>query len=117
LNDNNRVEAAQPLSPDDNPYASPQTDAFAAVHVENVDPTAAPESCPRSSWLAIIVSSAIFAALHYSHGPDWIPLFFLALGLGYLYQRTHRLLPSLVVHSLLNSLSMWGLWVQVKSGP
>jgi hypothetical protein len=32
--------------------------------------------------------------------------------MGYLYQRTHRQVPSLVVHALLNSLSMWGLWLQ-----
>jgi membrane protease YdiL (CAAX protease family) len=38
------------------------------------------------------------------------------MGLGYLYQRTHRLMPSLVVHSLLNAISMWGLWVTVKQG-
>ena len=65
---------------------------------------------------AIAYVAAIFALLHYSHGPDWVPLFFLAMGMGYLYQRTHRLLPSLVVHGLLNSLSMCGLWVQVKEG-
>jgi membrane protease YdiL (CAAX protease family) len=117
LNDNQDLAVAPILPPDNNPYASPQTDTFAAVHAENAESVEFPETCPRSSWLAILISSAIFAALHYSHGPDWIPLFFLALGLGYLYQRTHRLVPSLVVHSLLNALSMWGLWVQVKSGP
>src|SRR4029079_10689753 len=69
-----------------------------------------------AAWLPIAISSAIFALLHYSHGPDWVPLFLLAAGMGYLYQRTHRLLPSLVVHSLLNSFSMWGLWVQVMHG-
>jgi membrane protease YdiL (CAAX protease family) len=73
-----------------------------------------PELRGLSAWLPIAISSAIFALLHYSHGPDWIPLFFLALGMGYLYQRTHRLLPSLIVHGLLNSFSMSMLWVQVR---
>jgi membrane protease YdiL (CAAX protease family) len=35
--------------------------------------------------------------------------------MGYLYQRTHRLLPSLTVHSLLNGVSLWALWVQVHA--
>jgi membrane protease YdiL (CAAX protease family) len=75
-----------------------------------------PQLRVSASWLPIGISSAIFALLHYSHGPDWIPLLFLAAGLGYLYQRTHRLLPSLIVHAALNSLSLWGLWVQVQEG-
>jgi membrane protease YdiL (CAAX protease family) len=74
-----------------------------------------PELRGLLAWVPIAVSSAIFALLHYSHGPDWVPLLFLAAGMGYLYQRTHRLLPSLTVHALLNSLSMWGLWVATKS--
>ena len=52
---------------------------------------------------------------HYSHGPDWIPLFFLALGLGYLYRQTHRLLPCITVHFLLNSCSMGGFLVSLLS--
>jgi len=36
----------------------------------------------------ILLSAGLFAALHATHGPDPIPLFLLALGLGYLYQRT-----------------------------
>lgn len=56
--------------------------------------------------LPIAGSAALFAALHVSHGPDWIPLFLLALGLGYLYRQTHRLVPCIVVHLLLNACSM-----------
>ena len=71
----------------------------------------------RPAWLGdvtpIAISSAIFAALHYTHGPDWIPLFGLALGLGYLYRRTHRITPGLVVHLLLNLVSMLALCVEI----
>jgi membrane protease YdiL (CAAX protease family) len=97
-----------------NPYASPGTINHTPRNDESVE---AHEPCHQSSWPSIIISSSIFAALHYTHGPDWVPLFFLALGLGYLYQRTHRLVPVLVVHSLLNALSMWGLWVTVHQPP
>jgi membrane protease YdiL (CAAX protease family) len=77
------------------------------------DPAVQPELLGASAWLPIALSAIIFALLHFSHGPDWVALTLLAAGMGYLYQRTHRLVPSLVVHALLNSLSMWGLWLQV----
>jgi membrane protease YdiL (CAAX protease family) len=59
--------------------------------------------------IPIAACAALFALMHLSHGPDFIPLFFLALGLGYLYRRTHRITPSLVVHFLLNLTSMLAL--------
>src|SRR5262249_34961329 len=59
---------------------------------------------PRKSW-PIVVSSALFALAHVGHGPDWVALFVLGLGLGYLYRQTHRLWPSMIVHLLLNGWS------------
>jgi len=102
-------------SPDANPYAPP---AMVAVEGEQLQADLSDEQSPSGSlaWMPIGISSSVFALLHYSHGPDWVPLILLAAGMGYLYQRTHRLLPSLTVHVLLNCLSMWGLWVQVKAG-
>lgn len=61
-------------------------------------------------WVPILVSSGLFALAHLQHGPDWVPLFFLALGLGYLYQRTKRILPCIVVHVLFNSLAIIQIW-------
>jgi membrane protease YdiL (CAAX protease family) len=108
---------------DENPYQSPR-------HSADADPGLADDGRAdnavqhdqqahhgRAAWLPIAISSLIFALLHYSHGPDWIPLILLAAGMGYLYQRTHRIVPSLVVHASLNSLSMWGLWVSVFDAP
>jgi hypothetical protein len=40
-------------------------------------------------------------------------LFFLALGLGYVYRQTHRILPGIVVHFLLNACSMGMFLVDV----
>jgi membrane protease YdiL (CAAX protease family) len=57
----------------------------------------------------ITASAALFAIMHLAHGPDFIALFFLAVGLGYVYRRTHRITPSLVVHFLLNLVSMIAL--------
>ena len=66
-----------------------------------------------TAWVAIAITSVIFALLHWSHGPDWIPLLVLAIGLGYLYERTHRIVPSLTVHVLLNSFTVLALGAEI----
>ena len=73
------------------------SDAMARVYV------------PPARWLAIFTSATLFAIIH--PASSRISLFVLACALGYLYQRTHRILPSLVVHALLNGLSMFLLWL------
>lgn len=55
---------------------------------------------------AIVFTSLFFAVMHWGHGMAPVPLFFFSLGLGWLYQRTHRLLPSIVVHFCLNACSL-----------
>jgi membrane protease YdiL (CAAX protease family) len=50
------------------------------------------------------------------HGPDPIPLFVLALILGYMYQRTHRIVPSIVTHLLFNLTSLVMLWMVIRNG-
>jgi membrane protease YdiL (CAAX protease family) len=55
---------------------------------------------------AITISSAIFALVHWGQGAAPIPLFIFALMLGYLYHKTHRLIPSVTAHFLLNAVSM-----------
>jgi len=61
--------------------------------------------------------SVLFAALHMGHGPDPIPLFFLSLILGYLYQRTHRIVAPLTVHFCVNSLAVIQLGITWATGP
>ncbi|MBI2826944.1 MAG: CPBP family intramembrane metalloprotease [Planctomycetia bacterium] len=72
------------------------------------------ETTARRRWLAaaipIGVSSSAFALMHLGSGASPIPLFFYALGLGYLYRQTHRLLPPLVMHASLNLFSVAMLW-------
>jgi len=67
----------------------------------------------RARWAPIVLSSAAFALMHLPR-PDVVPLFFLALALGYLYRQTHRLWPSMVAHGCLNACSLGMLWF---SGP
>jgi hypothetical protein len=91
---------------------SPIEAAYRAPQAESQVAAAHP-----SQKLAIVVSSVVFALLHYEHGPDWIPLLLLAGGLGYLYQRTHRILPCIVVHFLVNSVSFCILLIGVFDPP
>lgn len=104
--------AAQPI----NPYLAP---LGAIADDTAILPPSGGDAEPLTGLAAygpIAISSVVFAALHWQHGPDWIPLTLLAVGMGYVYQRTHRIVPSLVVHVALNAFSMWGLWVQVRGG-
>ncbi len=74
---------------------------------------------PRGWWLPILISSTVFAAVHIDlQNPrlDILPLFFFALGLGYLYQRTHRALPSIALHMILNLTSLAMLFAAGASG-
>src|SRR3989304_5286703 len=61
-------------------------------------------------WLPIVLSSLLFALAHVGYGPDPVPLFLFALMLGYVYQRTHRIVPSMVAHALFNGTSLFALW-------
>jgi membrane protease YdiL (CAAX protease family) len=54
---------------------------------------------------AIVASSALFAAFHASVWPSPVPLFVLAMGLGYLAIRTRSLVGPVVVHGMFNAVS------------
>lgn len=62
--------------------------------------------CMPAKW-AILVSSAIFAIVHIGEGrPDFLPLFPLALILGYIYQLRNSYLAVVVVHALFNAMNL-----------
>lgn len=61
-------------------------------------------------WFPIIVTSVLFGLAHFGYGPEPLPLFVLALMLGYAYQRTHRIVPSIVAHAIFNAFTMIALW-------
>jgi membrane protease YdiL (CAAX protease family) len=67
-------------------------------------------------WLPIGVSSLLFALAHVGWGPDPVALFLLALILGYVYQRTHRIVPSMVTHALFNGMALFMLWRVMSAG-
>ncbi len=57
------------------------------------------------TWTAIVLASALFTSVH----PRWMwpPIFFLAIGLGYAYERTGNLWTSIVMHALFNAASTY----------
>jgi membrane protease YdiL (CAAX protease family) len=86
-----------------NPYAPPIT----SVALQSPNEIATEISTSKSIMLILanVVVSLIFAALHAAVWPTPIPIFFLSLGLGLLYQRTGSLVPSMVLHMTFNGVS------------
>lgn len=65
-----------------------------------------------AGWLgprgAVLLSAALFAAAHLSL-VEWLPLFVLGCGLGWLRLRSGRLAPSVLMHGLWNGLTFVNL--------
>jgi membrane protease YdiL (CAAX protease family) len=62
------------------------------------------EKRATARWLAIVVAAGFFAIVH----PPWMapPIFVLAVGLGYAYERTGNLWTPIVMHALFNFVSV-----------
>jgi membrane protease YdiL (CAAX protease family) len=58
------------------------------------------------AWPAILLSSAVFAIAHFHAWPSPIPLFVLALFLGFLAHRTSSLVAPIVLHATFNAANM-----------
>lgn len=102
----------------ENPFASPSAHDEELPTSEAVDDPNHAEMRPVLPLLGVVpifISSLVFALMHVGQGAAPIPLFVLALGLGYLYQRTGQLLPCILVHMLLNGTSMAVLWLSIYS--
>lgn len=60
----------------------------------------------RNSWLAVVVSSLIFAALHGpTNLPSWIIYASMGIAMGYLYKRTGNLAYPMALHFLNNAIA------------
>lgn len=69
-------------------------------------PSADSDQWTPTAWWPLWITSIIFALMHMGQGLAPIPLFFLSLGLGYLYRQTGSIWPTVIVHMVLNSLTM-----------
>ncbi|MDB5305793.1 MAG: amino terminal protease family [Phycisphaerales bacterium] len=93
---------------DDPPFARPAGGFPVAAGASTTPIPDAPADVARpprvwQTWGAIVIASAIFAMVH----PMWMwpPIFFLAVGLGYAYERTGNLWTSMTIHCLFNGAS------------
>jgi membrane protease YdiL (CAAX protease family) len=67
-------------------------------------------------FLANVAVSLLFAMLHATFWPTPIPLFFVSLALGAMYQRTGSLIAPIVMHATLNGISTLLLMLTVLAG-
>ena len=89
---------------------APRTDSDLFV-TDNGPPTPLPRS---TCWPSILISSTVFSLVHIPAGASTVvALFPFAIGLGLLFQRTGRLLPSVVMHMALNGFTMLAIYLKL----
>jgi hypothetical protein len=112
-------DSIAPTLSDDTPLTEPtprpDTESTQPIDLPPVDP---PLNGPLPDlpygWAPILASGLLFGLAHFGHGADPVPLFVFGIVLGYLYQRTHRLVPCITAHMLFNSFSLAIAWLQLR---
>ena len=69
----------------------------------------------RRPWLAIVLASLLFAAIHEDRS-HWPSLFVLALGLGYAYESSGSLLRPIFMHAMFNGINIVNALTQAPGG-
>lgn len=64
----------------------------------------------KSPWAGIVLTSAIFSAVHMSYY-GFLPRFFLGMLLGYVYLRSQNMRLNILIHFLNNAISVIGMYV------
>lgn len=89
------VYDSQEMNPEVNPYASPTLTSTSKYEFKH-----------QKTWTPVFIVALLFAVVHIGQGPAPIPIFFLALGLCYMYRQTGSVVACIVTHFLLNTFSM-----------
>ncbi len=95
----------EPRSPYESPHAldSPPTQR----------PDSPPTQAPSRTWLAIVLTSLLFASVHAPQWPAPIALFVLALVIGTVYSRTGSLIAAIFMHATFNGLTTLVLFIEL----
>jgi membrane protease YdiL (CAAX protease family) len=90
-----------------NPYLAPTAAIAVAPDLEGDDQPGKVDATGRfvPLLLANVAVSIVFASLHGAVWPTPIPIFFLSIGLGLLYQRTGSLVAPIALHMTFNGIS------------
>jgi len=67
----------------------------------------------RHGWAPILISAGAFGLAHSGQGAAPVAIVLLGAVLGYLYQRTHRIVPSIACHMTFNAVSLGSLILQL----
>ncbi|MEM1303436.1 MAG: CPBP family glutamic-type intramembrane protease, partial [Planctomycetota bacterium] len=98
-------EDEAPEDEDNNPYrppmASPTTLRVTQPATQTPPPNLSVAGLPHG-WAPVLVSALGFALVHLGAGPDPVPLLLFGVVIGFLYQRTHRLLACVACHLVFN---------------
>lgn len=112
-------QSEQVHADDDNPFASPQIQTLRRLRRRRGAPPTPPDETVAGlpyGWAPVLISSFVFALVHLPQGAAVGPLFVFALILGYLYQRTHRITPSIFAHMAFNTISLAAAYASAHLG-
>jgi len=100
----------------DNPFAPP-TSLVGRTTDTPFSPSAGLDGrLTRTSVQPIVLTSLLFAAVHFQQWPAPLGIFVLSLGLGYVVQQSGSLIAAMVMHSLFNGLGTFLLLLMVQIG-
>ncbi len=107
---------AVPLAPEA-PLPEPSEVPFALPVQENSAPplqTGSASCPPWRCWVPILTTALLFGLVHWGHGAAPVALTLFGVALGYMYQRTGRLLPVVMLHATFN---LFGVGTVLLLGP
>jgi membrane protease YdiL (CAAX protease family) len=101
----------------DSPWAVGRADIGGAEETDlradnlNIDQQIVPPIWPS------VVTGILFGLVHFDYGLSFIPLSIFGIVLGIIYRQTHSVWPCILIHMMLNSISMMmvGLVIMMKS--